>query len=518
MNVGIYCRLSEEDRNKQTKSDDSESIRNQKSMLLQYALDRGWEVYGIYSDDDYAGSDRNRPGFKRLLHDAEKGRIDIVLCKTQSRFTREMELVEKYIHGLFPVWGVRFVSVVDNADTDNKGNKKARQINGLVNEWYLEEMSENIRSVLTARRKQGLHIGAFSLYGYGKDPERKGRLVIDPDAARVVLRIFRLYAEGYGKTAIARILNMESVPSPAEYKRRKGVALAVPGPSAPALWRYYTISDMLHNEMYIGNMVQGKYGSVSYKTKQNRPLPQSRWIRVEKTHDPIIDSELWERVQSRLALNTHPFPKNGTPGLFAGKVRCGECGCTMRSSTTKGRRYLKCATAYAHKDACRGAFLPVAFLEGAVVDRLNGFLADYFDAGYLKQMVCAPDAVETSDFTLKKELAAYEKKRDEYVRGIQELYLDKANGRISPEDFAEMTKYFLENRDRLDALITERREYLSGMETVPYPPPDKNQIIGSFARVTALTRTMIEELIDCIYVGHKDPESGEREIEIRWSF
>ena len=174
MKTAIYCRLSEEDRNKIRKSDDSISIQNQKSMLIQYAIDQGWEIYDIYSDDDYTGSDRNRPQFNRLLADAQARKFDIVLCKTQSRFTRELELVEKYIHGLFPVWGIRFVSIVDNADTENKGNKKSRQINGLVNEWYLEDMSDNIRSVLTSRRENGFHIGAFAPYGYKKDPNVKG--------------------------------------------------------------------------------------------------------------------------------------------------------------------------------------------------------------------------------------------------------------------------------------------------------------------------------------------------------
>ena len=195
MKVAIYCRLSEEDRNKQFETDDSNSIQNQKSMLLQYAMEQGWELYNIYSDDDYTGSDRRRPEFNRLLKDAEQHRFDIILCKTQSRFTRELELVEKYIHGLFPIWGIRFISIVDNADTANKGNKKSRQINGLVNEWYLEDMSENIRSVLTNRRKNGFHIGAFALYGYKKDPNQKGHLIIDEEAAQVVRRIFDMTLE-----------------------------------------------------------------------------------------------------------------------------------------------------------------------------------------------------------------------------------------------------------------------------------------------------------------------------------
>ena len=222
MKAALYCRLSEEDKNKLHKTDDSESIQNQKTMLTQYAKEHGWEIYEIYSDDDHAGAARRRPAFNRLLEDAEKRKFDIILCKTQSRFTRELELVEKYIHGLFPIWGIRFIGIVDNADTENKGNKKARQINGLVNEWYLEDMSEFIRSVLKSRRENGLHIGSFALYGYQKDPLQKGHLIIDEEAAAVVREVFSLYANGYGKTAIARILNEEGIPNPTEYKRRQG--------------------------------------------------------------------------------------------------------------------------------------------------------------------------------------------------------------------------------------------------------------------------------------------------------
>ena len=231
MKVAIYCRLSEEDKNKQVQTDDSGSIQNQKAMLLGYVMEQGWEIYNIYSDDDYAGADRRRPD------------------KTQSRFTRELELVEKYIHGLFPIWGIRFISIVDNADTANKGNKKSRQINGLVNEWYLEDMSENIRSVLTNRRQNGFHIGAFALYGYKKDPNQKGHLIIDEEAAAVVREVFTLFSQGYGKTAIARMLNDRGIPNPTEYKRRQGLRYKQPTMKNSTLWKYFAISDMLTNEI-----------------------------------------------------------------------------------------------------------------------------------------------------------------------------------------------------------------------------------------------------------------------------
>ena len=518
MKAGIYCRLSEEDRNKQEKESDSESIQNQKSMLLQYAMDQGWEVFGIYSDDDYTGADRNRPEFNRLLQDAEQKKIDIILCKTQSRFTREMELVEKYLHGLFPVWGIRFISIVDNADTDNKGNKKARQINGLVNEWYLEEMSDNIKSVLTSRREKGFHIGSFSLYGYIKDPERKGHLILDPEAAAVVRKIFRLYAEGYGKTAIARILNAEGIPNPAEYKRLKGIRLNPSQRPHASLWKYYTVSGVLHNEMYIGNMVQGKYGSISYKTKQNKPRSQDQWIRVESTHDPIIDGELWRFVQRKLGTNYKPFSSDGKVGLFSKKVRCMDCGYTMRSSKTNGRHYLKCTTRYAKEAACGGAFISVKLLETAVVSELNRLISQFLDMDYLERKIDFPDQIEYEKALLQSEIASCEKKRGEYSQGIKELYLDKVKGIVTEEDFLILSKDFHDSRGSLDKLIDEKRVSLMLFESDASAALSKRQKIEKYTHITALTRDMVEELIDYISVGKKDPETGEREIEISWSF
>lgn len=299
MKAAIYVRLSEEDRDKKHPGEDSQSITNQKELLKSYAAERNWDIYDIYSDDDYTGADRNRPQFRRLIADAANGSFDIILCKTLSRFTREIELVEKYIHGLFPIWGIRFISVADNQDSNDRKGKKARQITGLINEWYLEDMSDNIKSVLTDKRRRGLHIGSFALYGYKKDPSNKGSLIIDPEAAETVKEIFYLYLQGSTMTAIAESLNESNVPSPSAYKAQKGEKYKSSSP--PAVWKYPAIASILKNEMYIGNMVQGRFASASYKTKKNVPVAKERWFRVENTHDAIIDKITWDEVQKKLS-------------------------------------------------------------------------------------------------------------------------------------------------------------------------------------------------------------------------
>ena len=517
MKVAIYCRLSEEDRNKQFETDDSNSIQNQKAMLLQYAAEQGWEVYNIYSDDDYTGSDRRRPEFCRLLKDAEERKFDIILCKTQSRFTRELELVEKYIHGLFPIWGIRFISIVDNADTANKGNKKSRQINGLVNEWYLEDMSENIRSVLTNRRENGFHIGAFALYGYKKDPERKGHLIIDEEAAAVVREVFTLFSQGYGKTAIARMLNDRGIPNPTEYKRLHGLRYQQPRTKNSTLWKYFAISDMLINEIYIGNMVQGKYGSVSYKTKQCKPRPRSTWYRVEGTHEAIIDRDLWDRVQSMIEQRAKPFYV-GTIGLFAKKVRCANCGYTMRSSKNKGKHYLQCSNRHVAKDACEGAFISVDRLERMVLAELHRLSELYLDKDELERRIEFCNNLQEQKKRLQADIATYEKKLADFAKAIRELYLDKAKGLFTEGDYTELSSGFVSDRERMESLIADTERQLLAIDEKIAAGDNRRELIEQYTNLDHLTREMVETLIDYIVVGKRIQGTRDVPVEIHWNF
>ena len=515
--AAIYCRLSEEDRNKKKETDDSSSIRNQKAMLLEYSRLQGWEVYHIYSDDNYTGADRHRPEFNRMLEDAQAHQFDIILCKSQSRFTRELELVEKYIHGLFPVWGIRFVSLIDNADTANKGNKKSRQINGLVNEWYLEEMSENIRAVLANRRKNGFHIGAFALYGYKKDPAQKGHLMIDEEAAAIVREVFTLFSQGVGKTAIAQMLNARGVPNPTEYKRLHGLRYQQPKRKNSTLWKYSAISHMLTNEMYIGNMVQGKYGSVSYKTKQNKPRPKENWYRIEHTHDAIIDRGLWDRVQALIAAKAKPFDA-GTVGLFAGKARCANCGYTMRSSKNRGKHYLQCSNRHVAKDACIGAFIAVEKLEKIVIQELNALSQRYLDQDELERSVEFNQNLEQQRanwLNAKEKLAKQMEDHHTYVRT---LYMDKVKGIVSEADYLAMADDFAKERVRMESQIKEAQHHIADLDAQMLPGDQRKEIIRGYTHVEHLTREMVEILIDYITVGKRIPGTQDVPIEIHWNF
>ncbi len=517
MKVAIYCRLSEEDRNKQSETDDSESIQNQKSMLISHAIEKGWEIYKVYSDDDYTGSDRNRPEFKQMLTDAQCHKFNIILCKSQSRFTRELELVEKYIHGLFPIWGVRFISLVDNADTDVKGNKKSRQINGLVNEWYLEDMSENIKSVLTNKRKNGSHIGAFALYGYMKDPEQKGHLIIDEDAAAVVREVFDLFLQGYGKTNIARILNDRGIPNPTEYKRLKGLRYKQPKSEQSTLWKYYTVQSMLVNEIYIGNMVQGKYGSISYKSKINKPRPKEQWYIVENTHEPIIDRETWERTQALIEQKAKPFI-TGEIGLFSRKARCLYCGYQLRTSKNRDRHYLKCETRNVSKHSCSGAFIPALQLEKIVLDELRKLSENYLDKDELESKVSFNSNLKEQKHELEGYINLYQNKISEASKCLRELYLDKVKGLITESDYMEFSKTFGQDKAHYEQLLSDSMAGLERINEKMSDETNREKLIEEYINLKELSRPVVDTLIDYISVGRREKGSKQPPIEIHWNF
>lgn len=218
----LYERLSKEDGDKLTKEEKSESIKNQDLMLRSYAIEHGYEIIGVYNDEDWSGADSSRPQFNEMIKACEAGEIDVVIAKTQSRFARDMELIERYLHNKFLEWNVQFKSVVDHIDNTRRETKKTSQILGLTDEWYLEDTSINIKETLRAKRASGEFTGSFAPYGYDRDPENKNHLIIDPVASETVKQIFENYINGMGLKTIARYLNDNFVASPYEYKMSKG--------------------------------------------------------------------------------------------------------------------------------------------------------------------------------------------------------------------------------------------------------------------------------------------------------
>lgn len=525
--VGVYCRLSDEDRDKLNKTDDSDSIINQRSMCLKYANQNGWNVVDIYSDDDFSGAGTYRPDFERLIKDCESGKVNLVLCKSQSRFSRDMEVIERYLHNKFIQWRVRFVSIVDNADTNIESNKKSRQINGLINEWYLDDLSQNIKKSLKNKREDGLFMGSFASYGYEKSDDGH-KLIIDPVAAEIVKKIFEMYADGYGYHKICEYLNSNNIPPRSVYKKQKGSKYVCPTCDLKTVrWNPDTIAQMLKNEVYIGNLVQGKKTSMGYKVHKFKKVDEKDWCRIENTHEPIIDIETWNKVQKILSTHSKPI-KNGEIHYLSRKIYCSTCNKAfmrnvykVKSEKTGKRAYMQCKGAKKYHICTNNKAIRMDKLEEILLNAINDLLNNYYDKNNLKKIYeSRQEDTNNNDLinALIKEKEDLNKKISNNKNYYRSLFEEKVKGVISEDMFQLMSKdYFneIENMMKRTQIIDKQIDELKIEKKEKKKADD---ILKKYKCIKKLNKVILDEFIDKVYVGELDKETNSRDIEIEWNF
>ena len=513
--VALYVRLSREDRNKISKNDDSESIVNQINMLTEYCAKMGWEIFEIYNDEDYSGSDRERPQFNRMLEDAKKGMFDIVLCKTQSRFARDVELVERYINTYFPIWGIRFIGVVDNVDSENTENKKSRQIYSLVDQWYLEDLSENIKSTLSSKRRMGQWVGAFAPFGYIKDPDNKNHLIIDEEAAEVVRYIYMLYHQGIGVNRIAQRLNAENIPNPATYKKAHGQSFQCVHGACSNTWIPSTVSGILTNPVYIGHTVQGKVENINYKSKKKRQKPKSQWDIVANTHEPLIDTKLWNEVQA-LKESKPRSNKTGEIGIFANKLRCKNCGGSMRSWVNKHQKYYRCSTnQFARNHCSKGAYISHSVLQRTVLERVHRLFEKFVNEKEASKNIQISNGLQSTRKHLCDCLEKAERELTSYQIKFKQLYIDKLDGVISAEDYKLFFSEFGKDKEKLKNLISSYKKDICEIDKKLCNETRADTLIWDFKNIDKLDRALVDKLIDFIEIGGTKQD---RKIVIHWNF
>ena len=522
----IYVRLSDEDRDKRSVTDESESIQNQKSMLINYCIEQGWQINNIYCDEDYSGADRNRPAFNQMLKDCEEGKVDIVLCKTQSRFSRDMEIIERYIHGKFIEWGVRFVSIVDHADTSVAGNKKARQINGLINEWYLEDLSDNIRKTLRHKKLKGEYCCPYAPYGYKLDPEDKHRFIIDPPAAEVVRSIFEMYKSGMGYMRIAQALNEKQIPPPGIYKEMQGLNYRNPNAESVSSkqWRDSCIYYILRQEVYTGALIQGKTKNLSYKNKKRIKLPRSEWIIVPNMHEPIVDDNLWNAVQKLIKShrgNGQFKAPEGEINPLRGIIYCKECGAGMwrmsYQSSEQRYKYYRCRTVKNSNGVCDNInSARQTDIEAVLMREIQTLIDTNFDPKHISLNI---ESTSESRFdVLTKEKKQIEKKLSKVRGDSVQLYRDKLNGLIDDEQFKLFSNTFNTEINQCAERIKLIDVELLQLESEKEERKSKEEILSKYKSVNKITYELVQELVEGIYIGKVDHETKQREIEIRWKF
>lgn len=503
----LYLRLSKEDVDKVNKGDDSASIKNQRLLLTDYALAHKFKIIKVYSDDDESGLYDNRPDFEKMMVDAKLGEFDIIIAKTQSRFSRNMEHIEKYLHHDLPNLGIRFIGVVDGVDTDNEDNKKSRQINGLVNEWYCEDLSKNIRSSFKAKMKNGQFLGSSCPYGYRKDPENHNHLVIDEYAAQIVRRIYKLYLSGYGKAKIGTILSSEGILIPTLYKRE---VLGEKYHNSRAIettktWSYQTIHAILNNETYLGHLIQNKVNTLSYKDKKKKMLPKEKWIIVKNTHEPIIEQEVFDMVQRLQKNRTRSVGSLEANGIFSGIVCCADCKHAM--SRKYARRGEKGFTGYVcktyktqGKQFCESHSINIEDLEEAVLFSIKNEARKILrkeDIDELKKM----QVYSESQNCYEMQLESIQKRMEKAERFKRKTYDSYMEDLISKEDYI---KYISDYDNEIKELqkqqcVMKDKSDLQQELNIQYD--EWTEAFKDYINIRKLTRDVVLELIEKIEVS-----------------
>ena len=313
--TALYCRLSQND----GIEGDSNSIQNQKAILQKFAEDHHFPSPCFYVDDGFSGGNFQRPAFQQMISDMGNGEIGIIVTKDLSRLGRNQLHTGLYIEERFPMFGVRYIAINDNVDTDSSESNDLMPFKNLFNEWFIRDTSRKIRAVLKAKAERGERLGTRAPYGYRKDPGTK-KLIVDEEAASIVRRIFAMCAAGSGPSQIARILKKEQILTPTMYAYTKyGITHVGLDTQRPYHWSGDTVADMLENEIYLGNTVNMKHSSRSYKDKRRVEHPREECLVFENTHPALITREVWDMVQ-RVRKNKRRLTKMEEQNLITGSI------------------------------------------------------------------------------------------------------------------------------------------------------------------------------------------------------
>ena len=496
LKAAIYCRLSRDD----GFNDESESIINQKMLLTEYCLQKNWDIYDVYCDDDYSGLDINRPQFNRLIKDAKNRKFDIIVCKNQSRFSRDMEVIEKYIHYLLPIWGIRFIGVVDNADTLNKYGKKARQINGLINEWYCEDISENVKAALNVKKRNGQYLGFWCPYGYRLTAGNSKKLEADPEAAYVVKHIFDMYCQGASVKEICQSLTKDGIKTPYEYKRSKGINYFNPSAKSEnrGVWSANTVRKILKDRTYTGALIQCREKKISYKSQKIIRTKPQEWIEVENCHEGIIDSDVFKKAEEIMALRRKKTSE-AKGGPLIGKVCCMQCGSVLVRNNCHSVMYLRCPQMTKNK-GCTMKSVKYEDIEEAIKNILCQVLERYTDEKSLWLKYNNLTSEKTSN---NQESAAL--RANAAQNALAKAYIDFGAGRLKSEDFE-----FIKQRIKSEKNFYIRQEKENSILSLKEFTEILDEIKHEFDFNT------INSLINYIEVGNKN--NGVRDLKIYWRF
>ena len=519
--TALYCRLSVEDTKDEKnngKEDLSNSIQNQKVMLLQYARDHRFPHPTFFIDDGYSGVTYDRPGFQKMLDEIEAGHVGAVITKDLSRLGRNSALTGLYINYTFPQNDVRYIAINDHFDSINP-NSTDSDIAGIknwFNEFFAKDTSRKIRAVQKAKGERGERLTVHVPYGYMKNPENPKVWMIDEEAAQVVKKIFTLCMNGRGPSQIADQLEKDKVLTPTAYKNKQGVKTPHTEPENPYRWHESTIVNILERKEYIGATVNFKTYTNSIWDKKQRENPEENRVIFYNTHPAIIEQEVFDKVQE-IRQQRHRRTATGKSSPFSGLVFCADCKQKLYYSTTKyfekRQDFFTCSTHRANKDKCSGHYIRAVVLEDLVWNHMKEVISyvTRYEAHFRVEMEQKLRLQSEETIRVyKKRLAQAEKRIGELDRLFIKIYEDNAKGKLNDDRFAMMSKTYEDEQAQLKVEIVNLQKEIEVQERQIEDLEQFIQRARRYTDLTELTPYALRELVKAVYVEAPDKSSGKR--------
>ena len=506
--AALYIRLSKEDESEGP----SQSVQNQESLLREFVQQHRLSVYDTYIDDGWSGTNFDRPAFQRMIADIEAKKVNMVITKDLSRLGRDYILTGHYMERYFPEHRVRYISLLDGIDTgvDSTAND-ITPFRAIMNDMYAKDISKKIKSVKRDKQRKGQFIGGKPVYGYKMHPTEKNKIVIDEAVAPIVRRIFAMALSGMSCRNIATLLNQEGVPTPATYAN---LPVVRPGPYT-GLWSSERISDMLQNETYIGNMVQGRSVKISYKSKKCLKQNPANWVVVEGTHEPLVDLETFQKV--RMLVNSRKHTRSRTYDfLLKGLIFCHECGyplAVLNRKNAKGEDvlYFVCRTyqRFTKAGVCTCHSIKEKTVTDVVIAKVREVCQAYLNPDELLPL--AQEAVENAgkQSSLESELQALQSKIDSLTANLDRMYTDRLSGLLPEADFQRIFGRIKLEREQLEA----KRQELELRQKSPVRSEDRaKELVQRFIETAGESRELLVSLIERVEL------TADKEIIIKFRF
>ncbi len=520
--TALYCRLSQEDELK----GDSNSIQNQRAILEKYAKDNGFENIEVFVDDGYSGVSFNRPDFQRLLEMMEQGKVATLITKDLSRLGRNYIEVGQYTEMLFPRWDVRYIAINDNYDSLYSEGNELAPFKNLFNEWYARDTSKKIRAVVKAKAERGERVGTVVPFGYRKDPEVKGHLLINEDTAPVVRLIFSFCAEGKGPKVIANILREKQILKPTAYRyQTSGKYGATTDTEDIFGWNDRTVAGILDNEIYLGHTINCRTTVVSYKDKRKKDVPESEWYRFENTHEAIIDKVTWDIVR-KVREGKRRRTNMGDVNKYSGLLFCADCGSKLyfvRGTTIKPEAYnFICSRYRKHMghELCTPHTIREMALDEIVLEEIRSVTyyarahtAQFVD--FIQQKSSAESRRELNAKTA--ELGRLEKRNGELNALFKRLYEDNVLGKVTNEQFRMLSEGYNDEQRTIQEKIPRLRKAIEDLKASATNVERFLEIVRKYTDIKELTPEILRTFISKIVIherSRKHVKDAEQDIDI----